>query len=164
VPADPTASGHGHPCEEVGVAGRRGNFVETESVHGGRRQRKLFGNWKVAGTQKNHNRRAVLRKTGAPTAGRMGAVAGRSSGQKRAHGSFAMHRSGASHMQKPDKGADRRAAGAGQVCVTEPDPERGERALKAGADLVRDPRLRHPGPEASKEPEEILFRWSFQPS
>jgi len=40
-----------------------------------------------------------------------------------------------------------KAAGAGQVCVTELDPRRAERALKAGADLVLDPRLRYPGPE-----------------
>lgn len=49
-----------------------------------------------------------------------------------------------------------KAAGAGQVCVTELDPERAKRALKAGADFALDPRLRHPGHEvrqrASREP------------
>lgn len=49
-----------------------------------------------------------------------------------------------------------KAAGAGQVWVTELDPERGKRALRAGADFALDPRLRHPGPEmrqkAGREP------------
>lgn len=46
-----------------------------------------------------------------------------------------------------------KAAGAGYVLVTELDPERAERALKAGADLVLDPRRRHPGPELRQRAE-----------
>jgi threonine dehydrogenase-like Zn-dependent dehydrogenase len=40
-----------------------------------------------------------------------------------------------------------KAAGAGPICVTELDPWRAQRALKAGADLVLDPRVQNPGHE-----------------
>lgn len=43
-----------------------------------------------------------------------------------------------------------KAAGAGQICVTELDPWRGQRAREAGVDLVLDPRLQDPRQEMER--------------
>jgi|YNPBryantNP2012_1023418.scaffolds.fasta_scaffold00415_15 (R,R)-butanediol dehydrogenase/meso-butanediol dehydrogenase/diacetyl reductase len=43
-----------------------------------------------------------------------------------------------------------KAAGAGQICVTELDPWRAQRAWRAGADLVLDPRVQNPRHEMAQ--------------